>query len=416
MMRVGMFGTFDIGNFGDLLFPIVAQRKLAELGEIQVVRFSYLKKRAPDWCYDVEPIDSLPEAVGDLDLAIIGGGHLIHFNPRMASGYHPENPLIPHPLGFWWLPALTAALANVPVAVHGVSSDAMLPQWGAPLLESFLGASDYVTVRDAETANRLSAYCPAGQQISIVRDSIFSIPDIISRGEHSAEYEEFCSKLGLTKPYLVVQPSDALWRRKAEIGEYLRQARAKGWQVLELPIGFGIGNYTGFYRGGVSARPTEWPEPLLLAEIIANAEAVLGVSLHLSVVASCYGIPVYRPRYSPSSKFVVLDDLPNIFFLDDQPKLRGREESPAERTLVDQYRKELDEHWNRLAALAAGPKSPEPLRARGAWRQLCLTPDAFRRLRPRSDRRLEITQGLRRQRQFMMHSLRKLGRAKTPAQ
>ena len=64
MICVGMFGTFDIGNFGDLLFPIVAERKLAQLGPTELVRFSYLKKRAPEWCYDVEPIDSLPEAIG----------------------------------------------------------------------------------------------------------------------------------------------------------------------------------------------------------------------------------------------------------------------------------------------------------------------------------------------------------------
>ena len=254
---------------------------------------------------------------------------------------------------------------------------------------------------------------PPGQQISIARDSIFSIPDIIKRGDHSGDFQAFCRKWGLTGPYLIVQPSDALWRRKGEIGEYLHKAKAKGWHVLELPIGFGIGNYTGFYRDGVTVRPTEWPEPLLLAEIIANAEAVLGVSLHLSVVASCYGIPVYRPRYSRTSKFVVLDGLPNVFFLEDKPELRGREEIPADCTLVDRYRSELDEHWQRLAALASRDKTPEPLRARAAWPQMCLTPDAFRHQRGTGDRWMEIAQGLRRQRQFVMHSLRKRARSRT---
>jgi len=412
MIRVGMFGTFDIGNFGDLLFPIVAERKLAELGDVELVRFSYLQKSASEWCYGVEPIDSLPGAIGNLDLAIIGGGHLIHFNPRMASGYRPENPAIPHPLGFWWLPAVTAAIANVPVAVHGVSSDATLPDWAAPLLRTFLGAANYPTVRDTGTASRLAPYCPAGREIAIVPDSIFSIGDIIERGKHSPQYEEFCRKAGLKSPYLIVQPSDALWRRKGQISAYLQEARAKGWDVLELPIGFGIGNYTGFYETGVTARPSEWPEPLLLAEIIANSEAAIGVSLHLSVVASCYGIPVYRPRYARSSKFIVLDDLPNIAFLEDQPVLKGRGETTPDCSIVDGYRTQLNAHWKRMADLARQKASAEPVRARAAWDQLCLTPEAFRQLRGVSDRWFDFKQGARRQRQFFMHSLRKLGRTR----
>jgi len=413
MIRVGMFGTFDIGNFGDLLFPIVAERKLAQLSSVEMVRFSYLKKTAADWCYDVEPVETLPDVIGGLNLAMIGGGHLIHLNRRMAHGYQPENPAIPHPLGFWWLPAVTAAAANVPVAVHGVSSDAVLPHWATPLLETFVGASDYLTVRDEGTAVRLSRYCPDGRTISIVPDSIFSIGDILKRGDPSPQFEEFCRRSELKAPYLIVQPSDALWRRKASISDYLRQARVRGWEVIELPIGAGIGNYTGFYKEHVTVRPTKWPEPMLLAEIIANSEAVLGVSLHLSVVASCYGIPVYRPRYARSSKFVVLDDLPNIHFLEDEPPLQGRGETVPDLDLIDQYRAKLDEHWQRLVDLANRSNPPEPIKARGAWNQLCLTPEAFRQLRSRSDRWFEMKQAGMRQRQFLMHSVRRLRRSKS---
>jgi lipopolysaccharide transport system ATP-binding protein len=252
--------------------------------------------------------------------------------------------------------------------------------------------------------------CPAGREIELIPDSVFSVPDIIERGTHSDAFRSTTERWGLKRPYLIVQPSDALWRHKDVIAGYLRAAAAKGWDVLELPIGFEIGNYTGFYKEGVTVRAGEWPEPLLLAEIIANAEAAIGISLHLSVVASCFGIPVYRPPYARSSKFVVLEGLPNISFFGDGAPLLGRDELSADLHQVSEYRAKLDVHWQRLAQLAGPAAIADAARVRGAWTQLCMTPDAFRRTGGFRSRIQAKSLELRRRRHFVMHDVRKLRR------
>lgn len=40
--QIGLFGTFDVENFGDLLFPLVAEAELSKrLGPVKLHPFSY---------------------------------------------------------------------------------------------------------------------------------------------------------------------------------------------------------------------------------------------------------------------------------------------------------------------------------------------------------------------------------------
>jgi lipopolysaccharide transport system ATP-binding protein len=270
-----------------------------------------------------------------------------------------------------------------------------------------MGSLDYTAVRETKTAQRLAAYAPPSKEISIIPDTVFSIPDIIQRGQHSAPFDTFCKDHMLKQPYLLVQPSDALWRQREQIEGYIAAALAKGWQVLELPIGFGIGNKPGFYRTLGVTQVKYWPDPLLLAETIANCEAAIGVSLHLSVVSASYGIPVYRPSYSGESKFILLDGLPNIHFLETAPLLKGFQDERPDLAMVTSYRRKLDTHWRSIKDLAANAHAPTPEKAAAAWRQLVATPEAFRAGRHLVDRRSELMTRLTRQRHFWMHDIRR---------
>jgi hypothetical protein len=46
--QIGVCGTFDVANYGDLLFPVIAESELTErLGPLTLHRFSYGAKTPP---------------------------------------------------------------------------------------------------------------------------------------------------------------------------------------------------------------------------------------------------------------------------------------------------------------------------------------------------------------------------------
>jgi len=335
-LKVSLFGTFDIGNFGDLMFPIIAERKLSELGAADLTRFSYRAKRADSWCYDVETIQSFPSHIGDTQLVIVGGGHLVHFSRAMAQGYGPSDRRIPHPMGFWWVPAVAARMAGIPAALNAVSVDTSIPRWAEPLMSAFVDSLDYVAVRDVQSQHRLQRFAATGAEIKVVPDTVHSVSDVVHRGSHSAAFREFSGRVGLGPDYVIVQPSMILRDHREAVGSLLEDALSEGFDVLELPIfreGVDVGGFYGSHRCVKTL--DDWPDPLLLAEIIANSRSVIGVSLHLSIVAAAYGIPVHRPRYSSESKFSALDGLPGITWLESSPRLSWLDTNDADADLSE---------------------------------------------------------------------------------
>src|SRR6202000_320684 len=91
-LRVGVVGTFDVENYGDLLFPLIARRELAErLGNVELIAFPYGAKAAAEWPFAVAPVSDLPRLAPSLDGMLIGGGFLARFDKHVAEGYLPTS-------------------------------------------------------------------------------------------------------------------------------------------------------------------------------------------------------------------------------------------------------------------------------------------------------------------------------------
>src|SRR6185295_13271983 len=101
-LQVGICGTFDVENYGDLLFPLIAEAELTKrLGRVEVHAFSYHAKKRPEWPYTVTSVTELPHLIGSLDAVLIGGGFIIRFDKEVAPAYGPPTPAIHHPTGYW---------------------------------------------------------------------------------------------------------------------------------------------------------------------------------------------------------------------------------------------------------------------------------------------------------------------------
>lgn len=387
-LRLGIFGTFDVNNYGDLLFPLVAEAELSRrLGPLKLRKFSYREVAPPDWPYAVTSLSRLPAVARELDGAIIGGGHVVRFDKAVAPGYLPPTPDVHHPTGYWLAPALVAQNAGLPVVWNAPGVHGEIPSWARPLLALALSRSAYISVRDEPSRLALQPFA-SRVAIDVVPDTAFGLAHLVDRARPSAELLRWRAELGLSEPYIIVQPVVA-------VREFVRFARDNpaalgGRRVLVLPICPVHGDDAGSFGVELphARRPASWPHPLLLAELIAHADAVVGTSLHLGISALAFGVPVFRPADSFGGKYAMLAGYEGVARLApdggiDQATLLAtpRQHGPSVALALER----LAQHWDALAAgLVAARDVDAHLRAESQfWAQLPGLLEARRR-RPRA--------------------------------
>src|SRR6266545_1494386 len=297
VIRIGMVGTFDVANFGDQLFPLVARQELTRrLGPVEIRPYSYNARSAASWPFAVSPLDRLPAEVGTLDLLLVGGGDIIRFDPLIALDYRPASPDIHHPTGIWLAPIFLAHTAKVPVAWNAPGVPLDIPSWAHALVRAGVAVSAYVTVRDQASHDRL-ARVAGDARVEVVPDSGFNaamlVPDRPARSD-----------------YLVVQsrPQSSLWIPR--VRELLQDERS---QFVIAPVGPVTGDLV---RPPAKLPPRTtfcYPQnPSEMLALIAGSNGVVGPSLHLTIAALSFGRPALRPKSSPLSKYRMLDGLKGV--------------------------------------------------------------------------------------------------------
>lgn len=354
-LQIGICGTFDVENYGDLLFPLIAEAELSHrLDSIKLHRFSYLSKSHTDWPYSVNSLSDLPAAAHNLDGLIIGGGHLIRFDKQVAPGYEPPTPTIHHPTGYWLTPALIALQNGLPVVWNAPGVHGRIPDWAEPLMRLAIKLSSYVSVRDEASQQALAPF-DEESKTAVVPDTAFGVAKLIDANHPSRAFNRLRETLGLKSRYIVVQAIDGLKAFSRLVAKHTKLF--KDYQLVVLPIGPILGDDNEIFGRNVHGvvRLPVWPDPLLLAELIANAEAAVGVSLHLSITALSSGVPVFRPLKNFDGKYKVLSNFDTVAPFDSHAEIdpawfvarMGRTE-PSK--AVNNVFSQLSDHWDNVAA------------------------------------------------------------------
>jgi lipopolysaccharide transport system ATP-binding protein len=360
--EIGICGTFDLENYGDLLFPIVAEKELNQrLGPLRMHRFSYASKAPPAWPYTVEALTDLPALAVHLDGLIVGGGHLIRFDKAIAPGYGPLSPAIHHPTGYWLTPMLIALQNGCPVVWNAPGTYGEIPDWAEPLMELVLRQSSYLSVRDDTSRQALQRF--AGQrEIAVVPDSVFGIARLMPAENPSTEYLALRDSLGLKGDYLIVQANADLEAFTRLLQNHPLLGRA--YPIVILPVGPVHGDAAPRSDENIpnSIRLPAWPSPLLIAELIGHAAAVVGTSMHLAITAISYGVPVFRPATAFAGKYSILSDFASVMPFDAATGMDpdwfashiGRTAPPSGLTAIHH---QLSAHWDCIADCIAAPDS-----------------------------------------------------------
>lgn len=355
-LQIGIFGTFDLENYGDLLFPLIAEFELSKrLGPIKLHRFSYLEKTTAEWPYAVTSLTELPALAGSLDGVLIGGGQVIRFDKDVAKGYAPPSPVIHHPTGYWLAPILTAIQHGIPVAWNAPGVNQEIPVWAAPMMKLAVSQSDYLAVRDEQARQLLAPFSPR-TDIAIVPDTAFGISQLINPHQPSPEFLRLREALGLKRPYLIVQTVKGL-ESFARLVRNHPQVFAN-YQLVALPVGPVLGDDAAVLKTDLPEIIClqQWPSPLLMAELISGATAAIGISLHLSITALTFGVPMFRPSDFLYGKYEILSQFDTVFHFTKplSPEwFVARFKPVAVSQTMKVIQGQLSSHWDQVADLFA---------------------------------------------------------------
>jgi lipopolysaccharide transport system ATP-binding protein len=312
LLNVGIFGTFDVENFGDLLFPLLAQRELTErLGDVAIRPYSYHDKSSYHWPYDVTSLEKLPEHIKHLDAVLIGGGFLIRFDKEVAPGYGPPNANIHHPLGYWLVPALMAAAQGIPLIWNAPGMHCNeIPPWAKPMLKLALRASSYIAVRDEPSQLALTQAIES-VEIKVVPDTAFAISRTV--GEPTFKLRQLLTDHNVKEPFIIIQAALGL----EYVAEFIKgnSKALERYTFVALPIGPVLGDSPDILI--VQDIPATvsfetWLDPLLMAELIGRADAVIGYSYHLCITAMAYGVPAFSAYDLSVGKYTALQKFPGV--------------------------------------------------------------------------------------------------------
>ncbi|MFM8803083.1 MAG: polysaccharide pyruvyl transferase family protein [Planctomycetia bacterium] len=362
--QVGIVGTFDVENYGDLLFPLIARAMLERrLGPVDMVAFSPNARSAPTWPYDVRTVLDLPEALPSLSALLVGGGQIIRFD----HGYPiPVDPRVHTPIDYWLTPALLAALAGKPVIWNAIGAWTGSPPapWYDDTLRAVLSASHLVGLRDEASREHLAAIAPQAR-LRFVPDTAFSLARLWPLAEESAGFLAWRRALGVRGPYVVVQADTRIGPSRPAI-----DALVAGLGV-ETGVLLPVCRCHGDSSDGLPPLPcrhtarSDWPAPLLLGEIIGRATAVVASSLHACITAIAYGVPVVRvPSFNVADrKFALLDGFAGVAGIGRADAVaavlaRGRRRGRGPEPRAVEHADRLERYWDEVAAGVLAPQRP----------------------------------------------------------
>lgn len=368
--RVLMTGMFDMQNYGDLLFPLVARERLAPHG-IEIVPVAPTGRSA-GLADAIAPISAARMLSGeeDFDAVLIGGGYLVHNHPMTFLTEYVNDEVSHWASSALWIGAtLAAALADVPVLWNAPGVPHPLGRGVRPLAIAALRAADYVSLRDRGAAELLAT--PADLPLAIVPDTVAGIGSLWSRQQLATAFRGFLERKGAN-------------RAKRHMTLHLRDRSVAGLDMAALaatidafaekqgltPLLVAVGRNHDDPRTArrlaehLKGHHILLDDPLSLCEmtaVFAHSALYIGASLHGYVACAAHRVPavlVARPAYRKFAGFLEhtgrSDDLARDWDAAFE-KAAAKSEGLAPPIPTEALAR-LDAHWARILHAVVEPR------------------------------------------------------------
>ena len=328
---ISHLGTFDVENYGDLLYPIVFGHLVNKNGSRQVRHYSPLPTTAPQEAgFQTDSISTLFAETAGPHNVIIGGGDLLrsdwnvfasHYsaNSRSIGSLNAVNYLlrtkIPRgePATFFasrfrdrWLNYANAGPFLIDSERLPQGSSVSYLSCGVPheftatereSVKRIFNQSRFIYLRDEQSAEKLRR-AGVEREIHVAPDLAITLSDQFDKQEQMRRGREIVSAIGIEpeSSFLCFQCKPYPDFREEEIVDELKRYHERTKRpVVLLPIGHCHGDAQFLQdlarRSGGLLKYADVYSVADILSVIAASDLFIGTSLHGNVTASSYGIP-----------------------------------------------------------------------------------------------------------------------------
>lgn len=361
MRRVLMTGTFDVDNYGDLLFPLVAADRLAPHG-IEVIPVSPTNVPVARLSDAPRP-QGMAEALADrspIAGILIGGGYIVHKLRAPLPEYLPAGVMDWAYASLWMGATLAGAVRDVPVIWN--APGVPVPIGGAnrrQLVGAALRSASHLAVRDPGSVEFLA---PTGAgPIEVVPDTALGLARLWPRPTLLPDYRALLLRGGLPADVRTL----AIHPRPRSLGKLAPAALARmiddfarSADLVPVMLTIGDSFQDGTFVREISSHLTvrhlclDAPNSLReTAAAIAGSAGYIGASMHGYVTAAAYDIPgvlVARPMHRKFPGLVGQLGRPGDLvrdWSDGFAPLRRSLTSGAGPIIPDAVHAAIDRHW-----------------------------------------------------------------------
>jgi polysaccharide pyruvyl transferase WcaK-like protein len=297
-MRIAHFGTFDVENYGDLLFPLVLERRLSDVCE-SFVHVSPAGS-APVWqdCVPAIGFDEFLREGPEVDGVVIGGGQILRATPTPLGIYDRGgvSPFVAYP-SLWLGAAYVAARDDLTLCWNAPGVPAPFDATAAQFMRWTGSVTDHASVRDVES-RRLLQKAGVEAQMGVVPDTAVEVSRLWKEVEIASAYEDAFAHRGKDVPQRTLAfhvnarlAGEDVSGVAAHIDIICRRLEAT---PILLAIGPSHGDVETQRRvaGEMDSDPLLVDRPRSLREVaacIARSELYVGSSLHGLITACSFG-------------------------------------------------------------------------------------------------------------------------------